>query len=404
MNDFDLDKITLLKLAFKGLAQEELEEMAALTELRLYPASHFLCREGAYEETFYIIANGAATISKHISEQEGERILRQVGRGDLVGEMALIQNAPRSATVRTLTECRVLEMDKPHFETMLSRSPRMALEIIRTTLDRLRDNDQMMINDLQKANKVLRQLDRNKTEFIDVVAHELRTPLTVLKGYTNLLHAAPEVKEQPMLASIADGIQNGADRIHSIVNTILDVTRIDGDAVQLRMSPVMLKPLIQETINGLTKAASTRTIELVHEPEADLPLIHGDPALISKALYQLVVNAVKFTPDGGTVTISTRKENMEDGSPGVLISVRDTGIGLNAEHFDLVFEKFYQVGEVAIHSSGTTSFKGGGPGLGLAIVRGVALAHHGNAWVESTGADETRLPGSTFYLHLPVGG
>jgi signal transduction histidine kinase len=93
---------------------------------------------------------------------------------------------------------------------------------------------------------------------------------------------------------------------------------------------------------------------------------------------------------------------MEDETPGVLISVQDTGIGLDAEHHDLVFEKFYQAGHAAIHSSGTTSFKGGGPGLGLAIVRGVAKAHRGKAWVESAGLDEANLPGSTFYLWLPV--
>ena len=87
---------------------------------------------------------------------------------------------------------------------------------------------------------------------------------------------------------------------------------------------------------------------------------------------------------------------------GVEFSVTDTGIGLEAEHHELVFEKFYQVSDVAIHSSGKTSFKGGGPGLGLAIVRGVARAHGGKAWVESSGYDEVNFPGCTFYLQLPI--
>ena len=88
--------------------------------------------------------------------------------------------------------------------------------------------------------------------------------------------------------------------------------------------------------------------------------------------------------------------------PAVEISVKDTGIGLDATHHELIFEKFYQVGEVTLHSSGKTTFKGGGPGLGLALVRGVARAHGGKVWVESSGQDEARLPGSTFYLQLPV--
>lgn len=397
-----LDKLSILKLAFSGLAVNELEEMAALTELRTYPAFHVLCREGAYEEIFYVIASGTAVITKTIGDMEGERTLREVGKGDLVGEMALIQNAPRSATVRTTSECTVLEMDKAHFETMLRRSPRMALDIIRTTLDRLRENDQTMIADLQKSNQVLRQLDRNKTEFIDVVAHELRTPLTILKGYANLLNSSAEIKDHPTLSSVSEGIQNGADRIHSIVNAILDVTRIGNEELTLRRSPILLKQVILEVFSGLTKAASERTIELVHLPEADTPIIHGDPGLIHKALYHLVVNAIKYTPDGGKVTVSTRATHMDEKMPGVLISIHDTGIGLDSEHHDLVFEKFYQAGNAAIHSSGTTSFKGGGPGLGLAIVRGVARVHGGRVWVESKGYDEVNFPGCIFHLQLPV--
>jgi signal transduction histidine kinase len=93
---------------------------------------------------------------------------------------------------------------------------------------------------------------------------------------------------------------------------------------------------------------------------------------------------------------------MVDHAPSVEIAVRDRGIGLDAEHHDLVFEKFYQVGAVSLHSSGKTTFKGGGPGLGLALVRGVARAHGGTVWVESAGRDEVNFTGSTFYLILPL--
>jgi len=86
----------------------------------------------------------------------------------------------------------------------------------------------------------------------------------------------------------------------------------------------------------------------------------------------------------------------------VEVAVRDRGIGLDAEHHELVFEKFYQVGSVDIHSSGKTTFKGGGPGLGLAIVKGIVHAHGGKVWVESTGHDEENFTGSTFYLQLPI--
>jgi signal transduction histidine kinase len=97
---------------------------------------------------------------------------------------------------------------------------------------------------------------------------------------------------------------------------------------------------------------------------------------------------------------------VDDQSTGleVEVQVRDTGIGIAPEHLDLVFEKFFQSGEVLLHSSGKTKFKGGGPGLGLAIARGIAKAHGGYIWVESPGHDEATCPGSTFFVRLPIKG
>ncbi|HEU0294129.1 MAG TPA: ATP-binding protein [Anaerolineales bacterium] len=395
------DKMALLRLAFKGLEDNELQEMATLTEIRTYPPDHILCREGAYEEVFYIIADGKVEITKKLIEGEDERLLRLSGRGDMVGEMALIQNAPRAATVRTLTECTVLEMEKRDFEIILSRSPRMAIDIIRITLDRIRTNDQKMINELQQTNKVLRQLDRNKLEFIQVAAHELRTPLTVLKGYVKMLTTFPAITENATLGNVTAGILKGADRMHEIVNLMLDVTRIDKDTLKLVLAPVPLKRLINDLVHEFEETVDRPILIATQHAEERLTL-NGDPTLIYKALYQLLINAIKYTPDGGRVRITTRPVVMAHNVPGVEIAVRDTGIGLDAEHHELVFEKFYQVGSVDLHSSGKTTFKGGGPGLGLAIVRGVARAHGGKTWVESAGHDEVNYTGSTFYLQLPV--
>ena len=396
------DKISLLRLAFKGLEDNELQEMAALTELRTYPPDRVLCREGAYEDVFYIVADGSVVISKKMIEETGERVLRVAGRGDLVGEMALIQNAPRAATVRTITECTVLEMGKKDFETLLKQIPRMAVDIIHITLDRMRANDQMAIGELQRTNNVLRQLDRNKLEFIQVAAHELRTPLTVLKGFAKLLSAFPEIKANAALGEVVDGIIKGSDRIHEVVNLMLDVTRIDAEILKVSSVPVPLKEIVDDLIHDFKKAADARRIDLSTLHMEDTPNINCDPTLIHKALYHLIVNAIKYTPDDGKVILSSRPIMMDDNVPGIEIAVRDTGIGLDHEHHDLIFEKFYQVGSVAIHSSGKTTFKGGGPGLGLAIVRGVARAHGGKVWVESAGHDEVQFPGSTFYLQLPL--
>jgi signal transduction histidine kinase len=116
----------------------------------------------------------------------------------------------------------------------------------------------------------------------------------------------------------------------------------------------------------------------------------------------VIGNAIKYTPDGGRVTVSGR--TVDAAGSEIEITVRDTGIGIDLENQELVFEKFYQTGEVLLHSSGKTKFKGGGPGLGLAIARGIVNAHRGRIWLESPGHDETTNPGTTVFVRLPVDG
>src|SRR5687768_9599091 len=176
--------------------------------------------------------------------------------------MALIQNAPRAATVRTLTECTMLEMGKKDFESILSRSPRMAIDIMRITLDRMRANDHMAIADLQRTNNILRQLDRNNLGFIQVVAHELRTPLTVVNGYIEMLNLFPDVKANAALGAVIDGIIKGSNRIHEVVNLMLDVTRIDTDTLKVVAEDVPLLEIINELVHDFAKAAEGRKVEI----------------------------------------------------------------------------------------------------------------------------------------------
>jgi signal transduction histidine kinase len=296
----------------------------------------------------------------------------------------------------------VLEIAKADLEYMLSRSPRMALNILRSSLVRMRQNDQRDIQELRRTNKILAQLDRNKLEFIEVAAHELRTPLTVMKGYINVMKMDAGVRGNAMLVEVLEGISKGTERLHEIVNTMLDVTRVDSDKLRIAAVPVPLKSVVNDIVHHLRNDLANRQLTITVEHAQDTPNLNADPTLLQKALYHILINAVKYTPDGGSITIRTRPVTLEKNAPGVEISVQDTGIGLDAEHHELIFEKFYQVGSVALHSSSKTAFKGGGPGLGLAIARGVARAHGGKLWVESLGHDETTLPGSIFYFQLPL--
>jgi signal transduction histidine kinase/CheY-like chemotaxis protein len=257
---------------------------------------------------------------------------------------------------------------------------------------------------LDEAYRALQKLDSNKSDFIDVTAHELRTPLTIIKGYVGILQNYPSVCTNEYLAGMINSMLNGVNRLHEIVNSMLDVARINSQALNPVCEwvdlPIALQGIQEEFANDLTQRNLTLTIDKM---DGSLK-VYADPSLLYKVLYNVVVNAIKYTPDGGQVVISAQTLTDAQGDFYIDVLVRDTGIGIDPDQHRLIFEQFYQTGKVALHSSGRTKFKGGGPGLGLAIAKGIVQAHGGRIWVESDGYDEQTCPGSCFHILLPVNG
>lgn len=257
--------------------------------------------------------------------------------------------------------------------------------------------------DLQHSNEILKILDHNQQDFIEIAAHELRTPLTVMIGYISMMKLNPVVKDNQALVELLTGIGKGTNRLHEVVNAMLEVGRIDSGILEVIPDQVALASIIDDIVGQLqAEAHETRNLLFRLEYEPELPLVNVDSALIRKAIHHIIINAIKYTPDGGEITVHTHQIVLENKQPSVEISVKDTGIGLDSKHHELIFEKFYQVGSSALHSSSKMAFKGGGPGLGLAIVRGIVQAHHGKVWIESPGCNDVNLPGSTVYLRLPL--
>ena len=254
--------------------------------------------------------------------------------------------------------------------------------------------------ELEETNKLLVQMERTQASFIDVSAHELRTPLTMVYGYGQMVESKAE--NDPELAPLAKGILDGYDRMAEVVNSMLDVFRIDSKTMDIIPETLQLNPIILQVRDGFEDALRERKLELHLKGLETLPDIFADPDLLKKAFYHLIVNAIKYTPDGGSITVSGGIVEDNPDVPELEITVEDTGIGIASEHQEFIFEKFYQTGDVRLHSSGKTKFKGGGPGLGLAIVKGAIRAHKGRVWVESPGHDEETCPGSKFYIRLPL--
>jgi signal transduction histidine kinase len=267
------------------------------------------------------------------------------------------------------------------------------------TFDEMTARLQERTLELERANAILQRIDKTKTNFIQISAHELRTPLTLIMGYSQMLEQ--DTKKDPELLKLAQGILEGSERMSDVVDSMLDVSRIDSDALVLRRSSLQLELLINKVKKNFTKALKERNITLETQDLGTLPPVSADPDMIQKVFYHLVMNAIKYTPDGGDIKIVGRYLNGNH-PPQVEIAVCDTGIGIAPSMKEAIFEKFHQTGEVLLHSSGKTKFKGGGPGLGLAIVRGIIQAHGGQIRVESPGYSEETFPGSKFIISLPL--
>ncbi len=257
-------------------------------------------------------------------------------------------------------------------------------------------------DELNKALQSLERLDRQKSDFISVAAHELRTPLTVMKGYTSMLEKDPAILERSYLTESLRGVMTGAERLQEIVNSMLDVARIENQTLTPHLDFTNLSSLIKHIAADLGEAFTRRKIRFEMHDLNDLPKIRADATLLLKVFHHLISNAIKYTPNGGLVTVSGRQIHDKVLGDCVQITVKDSGIGIDPDQQELIFNKFYQTGELALHSSGKINFKGGGPGLGLAIARGIVLAHNGRIWVESEGHDEKRCPGSRFHVILPI--
>jgi signal transduction histidine kinase len=291
---------------------------------------------------------------------------------------------------------------------VLADQTAVAMENVRLVegLMRLNNDFRRAFAAMEQAHHHLERLDRTKSDFISIASHELRTPLTVISGSTQMLMEAPELQDNFYYKQLLEKITNGTVRLREIVDSLLDMAKIDSRALELAAQPVDIKTVIYSLGNELRSTFDERKQEFVVEALDSLPAIEADQEALRKVFYHLLVNAIKYTPDGGQVSVCgggiPAGDDERLGQEGIEIVIGDTGIGIDPRQQELIFGKFYQTGELVLHSSGKTKFKGGGPGLGLAIARGVVDAHGGYVWVESPGYDEEKCPGSRFFVRLPL--
>lgn len=257
------------------------------------------------------------------------------------------------------------------------------------------------IHELESANKRLRELDRLKSDFIIMVSHELRTPLTLLSGYAHLLDEQVKQTEDTlpaeMVSGVAEGLSLGVTRMRDVVNEIIKVARIASGTLDLALGPVRLSEIVQDVYDECNEVLEKRQINVQIGDLSKLPIVQGDGEQLKSAIYHVFSNAIKYTPDGGSIFVVGRPVG-----DTVDLIIQDTGIGIPDTEHRRIFDQFYTLGSIEHHSTSKFAFQGGGLGLGLAIVKGIIEAHHGRVWVESERRDLDQFPGSTFHILLPL--
>lgn len=228
-----------------------------------------------------------------------------------------------------------------------------------------------------------KELDALKTDFVSTVSHDLRSPLTLMRGYTTMLEMVGDLNDQQK--NYVEKIITGVESMSRLVNNLLDLGRIDA-GVGLQVEKVAVLDIVDAVVDTLHLQAEQKDIRLSIEVERDLPqLVEADRALLQQAVYNLVENAIKYTPQKGSVTLRVKPRG-----PGLQFEVQDTGIGISPADQPRLFEKFFRGSQREARAQR-------GSGLGLAIVRSIAEQHGGRVWLESTLGN-----GSTFYLLVPL--
>jgi len=228
----------------------------------------------------------------------------------------------------------------------------------------------------------LKRLDQMKSEFVSTVSHDLRSPLTTIKGFVDLMGVVGPLNEQQQ--DFVNRIQKGVTTITELINDLLDIGRIEAE-VNLNMEMCAIDEIINQSVDELRDQAESKQQTLVVTLPPYLPPVWGNPLRLRQVVDNLVNNAIKYTPQGGKITVWVEEYDSQ-----IALNVSDTGIGIPHTDQPYIFDKFYRV-----QSEETEDIAG--TGLGLAIVKSIVEKHNGRVWVESEPGK-----GSTFTVLLPI--
>jgi signal transduction histidine kinase len=365
-----------------------------------HPANTVIFREGMPGDVLYIIWSGRVAVIKDL-EGETPTLLAYGEAGEILGEISLLENGPHSASVVAVEDTRLLRLSRADLQRLISEQSPVGIEILgalgKIASTRLRAADQVRTSIVHAESRLVRhvqqlatekrhlaELERLRQETIDLIVHDIRSPLNCIEASLQLLQM---VLPEDVLASsvkIIDLALDSCKDILKLVDSLLEVARMESDELVLDIQPISLLPLITDTVNRLRLLAKQYNITLELDAPAELPSAQGDSDKLERVLDNLLDNALKYTPEGGLITVTARPANGQ-----IEVHVTDTGPGIPMEYQERIFDRFTRVPG----SEGRRQ----GLGWGLAFCRSVIEAHGGRIWVESEVGH-----GSTFAFTIPI--
>ncbi|MBN2737028.1 MAG: cyclic nucleotide-binding domain-containing protein [Spirochaetales bacterium] len=374
---------------FQELTDEEIYEMLNLCQEKTFNKKSIVFEEGSPADNFYIVIQGNVEVWKDYYKSKPD-LLAKHGPGHLFGEMALIDDLPRSATIVADAGTLLLEMNKDGFNSIIQKNSTIALSVMKSISSMVRKSNDSFVEglrqrniELEKANEELKaaQVELIRSErlsalgkFSSLILHDIRNPLSILRGYAEMILF--NLKKTDRIEKNANRIIKEADRINNLANELLDYSR--GE-IRLNISLVKIKPFVDEFIENIIDRFSASGITIQKELQ-----FHGnalfDKERMMRVFLNLANNSLKAMQSGGTFSIKVFEKK------GYLyFQVCDTGEGMAPEVVSKIFEPF-------------TSFsKKGGTGLGMSIVKSIIDTHNGFLQVTS---EEGK--GSCFEIGLPL--
>lgn len=356
-----------------------------------------LIRQGAASDGIYYLETGELGV--YWEDGETAFLLSLIAEGEIVGEIGAATGGPRTATVRATQESHVIHISEADFHRAMKEDPRLAAEVISTIGCRLSDANVAQVtlgrsyrqaiervHALRTQKARLEELLQLREELANMIVHDLRNPLSVISSGLDLLRDTPgAVSSEEYIQAAVEAMEQSARRMQRMVNMLLDITHLEEGRLQLNRQPLDIASIIAAVKAEEDSLAESYRIFLEARLPEHLPLVLADRDLILRVLFNLLDNALKFTPTGGQVRIEAERKG-----DWVEVRVLDTGPGIPLAERERVFEKFTQVRRPVRTRSGT--------GLGLAFCRMAVEAHGGRIWVDSG----PKGVGSCFFFTVPL--